>query len=224
MLHERFLVTLQFRNQVRGGTPKNPDTIRAWLKARINDEAAVDTLAAQAVQQMAPPIAPPLSEEQIEKVSEAVWNGFKSYDFLEGRRLCLEGRQVKAMLKESANILRDVVGVAALKSKVAERWFVEEEFLSLGKDQPDGFSEGFVHAMTASGPINALKRVDYLVRPVICFTLRCLIAPFVTRTKEKISNEELLTTILEHASWNGLGAERSQEYGRFDVLSVIRSR
>ena len=144
-LFQRFRVELQFVDQLRGGVPKSPNVIDAWLHTRINDEHRVDTLAASTRAAMG---VDNLSEEQLAVLKDTVWNGFK----FDEKGVYYEGRCAKAALKEAANVIRNVLGITALKSKVAERFFVEEDRIYLGKKEADGAEEGFVHAMTPQGP------------------------------------------------------------------------
>jgi hypothetical protein len=157
-----------------------------------------------------------LSAETMEALKESCWNGFK----IDDQGLYLEGRQVKACLKESANIVKGMLNITALKQRLAERVYVVEETIPLSVKQPSGSYEAMIHAMTAMGPINALKRVDYVERPVIRFTLRVLNEPLMNKDKKKLPPMDYLTTILAHAGENGLGADRSQGNGQFDVIKL----
>jgi hypothetical protein len=235
-MYLRFTATLRFIDQVRGGIPKNPATIEGWIRSRIDDLHVVDTLAekvkrgseeeriALAERLIATTKTEmglsDLSPDQLKEVSEAVWNGFKSDE----NGLYLEGRCIKAMIKESANIIKNIPAMgefSALKARIAERFFVEETKVYLGLSQPHGTHEGFVHAMTPMGPISALKKVDYVEQATIVFTVRTLNTTFTNKEKNKMTPLEMLKVVLAHAAWNGLGAERSQGHGRFDVISIL---
>ncbi len=61
--------------------------------------------------------------------------------------------------------------------------------------------------MTARGPRTALKRSDYISGVKLVCRLEVLDDNFIT--------ESMLRTILDYASENGLGADRSQGYGTF---------
>lgn len=220
-MFEEFAVTLRFTDQLRGGIPKSPDTIEGWLRARVNDEHRVDVLAAATKEEMG---VTALDAEQIEALKKSVWNGFKSDE----NGLYYEGRCCKAALKESANIIRTLTGITALKAKVSERFFVVEDRIYLGRMTSDGDEENFVHAMTPQGPISALKRCDYVKGVEITFTVRCLNQPFELAKKGsdgekgKVSNEEVLSLILQYASNIGMGSDRSQGHGKFEVVSITR--
>jgi CRISPR/Cas system CSM-associated protein Csm4 (group 5 of RAMP superfamily) len=158
-----------------------------------------------------------LSEENLKTLKETAWNGFKSDD----KGIYIEGRQVKAMLKESANIVKSKVDMTALKARISERVFVVEDRIHLGTDTPSGVHDSVVHAMTAQGPISALKKSDYVNTPTISFTLKVLDEPLVTKTKKnKITPSAYLPLLLNVAAEQGLGADRSQGYGKFSFTCV----
>jgi len=177
-----------------GGVPKNPDVIRDWLASKgITDEKAV----ADAQQAMS-----------LQAAQEKVWNGFKS----NGKGLYIECRQVKAMLKDSANVVKKLLEVKNLKNKLAERVFVTSldgtDMIMLGKAKPDGTLERAIHVDTALGPRDALKRADYVDNVVVAVKLKVL--------DDGVITESVLRDILEYAAEGGVGADRSQGGGHIN--------
>lgn len=237
-LWTRYSINLSFRNRLVGGIPNDPDLIKAWIGANMPAKAEDDKqkLAEATLMEL-----PKLTEEK----AEGMWTTFKE----DKQGLYLEGRCVKAMFKESANILRELLiqnenktdkkeekregdeeevegsgkkaksRFTGLKSKVAERLYVEEDKIYV-KDgdnkfilKASGNEEKPIHIMTAQGPRTALKRFDYIDAPSnIIFTVRHL--------NDKIVDLELIKLFLEHSAWNGLGADRSQGNGLFTVQSI----
>jgi len=193
-------VTIKMRDKLIGGYPKNPDSEAAMLRAR-------------GLEDLIPPAIDPatLSEEDRAALKESSlqksWTGFKS----NGIGVYLESRNVKAMFKECANILKGpaLLDVKNFKSKVAERVFIEPYHIALG-DKPDGTDSRVVHVMTAQGPRTSIKFFDYMEQPEISFTIKVL--------QDGVVKEEHLRTILEYAQDNGLGADRSQNFGQFDLV------
>lgn len=211
-LWRRFSLVLTIRDRLIGGIPKSPDMIEGWLNAVVKDESRMRQAAAETVAAMTPQ-APTV--EQMEELSEKAWVGFKANK--EG--LYYEGRCLKAAFKEAANVLRPKLDITALKARVAERLFVEEDILPLGVVQPDGFRETPIHAMTPQGPIHALKRADYVTAPTLRCTLKLLDEAYTTKTnKDKILPEVVLEALLLYMAENGIGAERSQGAGKFDLV------
>jgi hypothetical protein len=195
--------------RLAGGIPKTKDMIRGWVDATNKEKSAEDRQK--------------IVDATGEEIGEASGNmeenksiGFKSED----GKLYIEGRQVKAMLKEAANILRNVApggkekdkGISALKSKVADHVFVLQEQIFMGRDKPDEIEERVIHVMTRQGPRDSLKRVEYVRDVTLEFTIR--------RLRDNAVPETALYAILDYAQEIGLGADRSQGVGKFKIVSV----
>lgn len=195
-----------------GGIPKHPEIVKRWQEAKwptnparslqpgdpaTPDEAADATVALLGAQAF----------DADEKVA-GIWTGFA----MAADELAIEARNVKAMLKESANICKPLLPTSktdktqAWKSKVAERVFVEPLLIPLGRTEAET-SEKPIHVMTAQGPRTALKRTDFLTDVHVVCVLKVLNDGLVT--------EEVLSVLLEHASVNGIGTDRSQGNGTF---------
>jgi CRISPR/Cas system CSM-associated protein Csm4 (group 5 of RAMP superfamily) len=203
-LWQTYHVKLKLRDRLIGGYPKNPEAEAAMLRAR-------------GLEDLIPKPQDPatMSEEQAETAKTAAIErsstGFKS----NGAGIYLESRQIKAMLKESANVLKNnrLLDIKQLKSKLAERVFVYPDHIRLGAG-PDGTDQRVVHVMTAQGPRSSIKFFDYLNEPEIEFHLKVL--------KDNVVTESVLRTILEYAQENGLGADRSQGFGQFDLVEFAQ--
>lgn len=214
-MYDKYNLTLEVDRLV-GGLPKHPEIVRRWQEAKwptnpakalkegdpaTPEEAAAATVAVMGAQAMA-------AEEAV----AGIWTGFAE---AVGGQLALESRNVKAMLKESANILKDMLPVRnkagvdktiPLRSKLAERVFVTPKLIRLGATQAS-VVERPIHVMTAMGPRTALKRTDYLENVKVACVLTVL--------ADRLITEQILLAILEHASLNGLGTDRSQGNGTF---------
>lgn len=217
-LWQKLTVEISLRDRIVGGVPTNPNMISGWLAAKMPDvsEAEREVLKEATVAEL-----PGLVEEK----ASGMWTTFKKDD----QGIFLEDRQVKAMFKESANILRELLikdeakgkkGEKAtksrftnLKSRLAERLFVDEKrlyFVRGGKKltEADGAEERAIDVMTAQGPRTALKKFDFVEAPAtISFTVSFL--------RDGVVDKGLIETLLEHSSKNGLGADRSQGNGTF---------
>jgi CRISPR/Cas system CSM-associated protein Csm4 (group 5 of RAMP superfamily) len=167
---------------------------------------------------------PDLSDEKAAKS----WVGFKSDE----GGLYIEGRIVKALLKESANIIKKIVpsrkdkknpkgvGITNFKSKVADHVFVVEKKIYLTKDgenvkKADELAERPIHVMTAQGPRNSIKRTDLVHGAEVEFTVR--------RVDDIAVPEKAFYAVLSYGRHVGLGADRSQGMGTFEVVSVEKS-
>jgi len=202
---KRYKVELQVTNRLMAGIPKNPEMIEAWLEARQPSEAAIARRRANGEE--ITPVAV-LAEQVAEEVDaveeERAWLGFKKDDVL-----YIEGSNVKAHLKDCANIMQKLLDFKALRSKLADRVYVEDERVYLGKAEPDGYYEHPVHVMTRQGPRSALKRNDYVEQPCLSFGLRVL--------ADGVIDEDLLRDIFEYGGTHGIGAERGLGYGRYEL-------
>jgi|SRR5262245_1465178 len=195
-----------------GGIPKNPDIVKRWQEARWNERKL--EAGDPATPEEAAEITIEMLGEQMEAEEKGIWTGF--VEAPEGG-LAVESRQIKACLKESANILRTMIRVHGktipLRARLAERVFVVEHLLPLGVDQAQS-RERPIHVMTAQGPRTALKRTDYVVDAKLSCTLKVL--------DDGVISETILRDILDHASLNGLGTDRSQGEGTFTyVLTAL---
>ncbi len=138
--------------------------------------------------------------------------------------LYIEGRQIKAGLKEAVNI-----GVAAghfdarswgttnkgLMSFLAEHLFVLEDEILLGVTDPDMVQQGFVHTWRGSG----IKREEILLDAVLEFTLAADV-DFTSkdvRSGTKGAMPDFWETLFVIAEQQGVGASRSQGFGTFKV-------
>jgi len=196
---------IQIKDRLMGGIPHSPELIKGWLGSKFAEEKDRDKIAKATASEL---------KEMADSKEDGTWNGFK-FDEKEG--LYVESRQVKAMIKEAASVLRVKLGIAAFKAKVAERIFIEPDKIFLGRMEPDGREERPISAMTAMGPINALKRTDYIETPVLEFRIKALNDPLVAKNKDKIHPEAYLPLLLGYAQDNGFGADRSQGYGQFHM-------
>lgn len=209
---KRYAVELQVTNEFMAGIPKNPELIAAWLEARQPSEAAIArrrengeeiTAVADLAKRVAEEVDP------TDDAEEKAWLGFKKDS--EGF-LYIEGSNVKAHLKDCANVLQKLLDFKALRAKLADRVYVENERVHLGADEPTGYYEHPVHVMTRQGPRSALKRNDYVMRPKLAFVLRVL--------DDNVIKEGLLRDVFEYGGTHGIGAERGLGYGRYTLEAL----
>jgi len=195
-----------------GGTPKDPEMIKGWLgatcKAMAQEERA--KIVEAKVEAMA---------QVVEEEVEATGTTFLSDPEL---GLYIEGRQLKAMLKEAANIMRSTVpskkkdgerGIANLKSKMADHVFVDEYRVFLNRQKVDKTIQRPIHIEDGPrGPRSAIKVSDIVENVELEFTIR--------RLRHGEVPEAALYLCLHYCENLGLGADRSQGFGKFKVLDV----
>lgn len=184
-----------------GGTPTDPKVAEGWLRTKMADK---DDL----IRQM---VAETMTERGVtaEEATEAVMvdkhlNGFKR----DSEGLYIEGRQLKAAIKEAANIRwpKDRWGPSSkgTRSFFAEHVFVLEDRLHLGVAEPTGISQRFVHTWRGNG----IQYEEYVEAAKINFTVV---------TDHKFTAEQWAMLWLT-GEQNGIGATRSQGFGRYEVV------
>lgn len=198
---------------IAGGTPTDPKVAEGWLKTKLGidkedliREKVAETMIERGI----------TADEATAIVSDHKHlNGFKRDP---ERGLYIEGRQLKAALKEAAS-----VAVAAgkltsrgwgktnkgLLSYLAEHVFVVEDRLYLGVIEPSGIAQRFVHTFRGTG----IQYEEYVEKAQIDFTV---IADHDFTTKE-------WAAIWTCGEQNGIGASRSQGFGRYEVTRWDKS-
>lgn len=224
-------VELTFRDKIMGGIPKDPKVIQGWLRAKagIGEERELAQFAARTMMEnghdlgvtaeqlltMDPNELYNLMDEVAERYAEEMQtNGFKIND----SGLFIEDRQIKALLKESTNILfageRWGQTKKGPRSFVAERVFVKPGRIHLGVQKPHGVELIVGHVSGPQGKRSTLTYHEYVVKPVINFKLEVV--------RDELSQDQW-ADLWTHAQENGLGALRSQSHGRFDVTKWERT-
>ena len=228
---------------IAGGIPVDQNVVEGWLRTKLGLQR--DDLVRQAVAETMVETGA-TADEAVAKEADKHLNQFKrdkrtpaaiahaKEQAEEGLpsaargQLYVEGRQLKACLKEACSIAADTNLVSArgygnnnkkgLLSFFAETLFVVEDRLHLYTfaDQenplrgglnavlePTAVNQRFVHTFRGSG----IQYEEYVVGAVIDFTVRSI---------HDYSDEEWRRFWLV-AQQNGLGASRSQGFGRFKV-------
>lgn len=205
-----------FRDKLMGGVPKDPKIIEGWLrsKAGIEDTEEVKQAMLRTLSELGADVRPGMTYDELVAASEQLATSKQTNGFKVGEcGLYIESRQIKSMLKESTNILfaGDRWGKTKKgpKSFVAERVFVNPDKLFLGTKEPTGVDLFIGHTSGPRGPQSNLTYYEYVTEPEIEFTVM---------VAEDAIPQENWAQIWVHAQENGLGALRSQGFGRFDIM------
>jgi hypothetical protein len=206
-------VTIQLRDKLLAGKPKQLDAAKAMLKARgLEDQIEVI----------------PMDDLEARKAEAetVVDEGLCEFHRREGKSgLWFPTNHVKAMLKENWSVMGFRIEHRGSRGALAEGMFVhavigpddpevEHDWLYL-QDEPDEVLVAVAHTMSIRGPVSSVKRHEVVYRPTLTFDI--MIAHAV---EEKLPDNAWAETFV-HAAEHGLGACRSQGYGRFDVVSVV---
>jgi len=204
-LYNVFRCTIVFRDRLCGGVPRNKELIKAWVTAGTEHDDEITVAQTQEAK-----------DAIINDVAEKSWIGF--FEDPE-KGLWLHARNVKAAFKQGASMLRitkDKIGSKQIFAEGSEIKGVDgSDRIYLDRKAPDGTDEKPIHVMTAQGPRTALKRFDYVTKAKISFEIWVL----KTSDKEKRHvGEDDLIHVLTFLQENGIGADRSQGEGKFDVV------
>lgn len=215
--HWRLLrIEIQVRDKLLAGKPANLDAANAMLKARgLEDHMETAEMITD----------PAARKEAAEKIAKD--EGLCEFSRRDGKAgIWMPSNNVKAGLKENWSVLGLRVAVRGSRGALAEGLFVsgaikdiddavERDWIYLG-EKPDGVEVAVAHTVGPSGPVSSIKRHEYVVRPKIVFDVMITNANSVS---DKISDDELAKTLV-HFQEHGLGACRSQGFGKFDVTAV----
>lgn len=205
-----YKVALRFEEQLGASIPRTPEEIRKMLEHRMPSKMPANAIP---IDQLAEQVAEEVGAEE----GLPGWATFKHNDqglFFEGR--CIRGH-LKDCAQQLAKYISDTDKITAFKAKFANRVYVVENELPIYKCDSDGMMtcipdiEGtelrFIQVMTRQGPRSTLKYIDYVNRPVLLFTLKVLDDGVITSGH--------LEEVFEYGSVHGMGAERSQGWGRY---------
>lgn len=197
---------------IAGGIPTDPKVAEGWLRSKLDapDDIIREEIAKTMVERGV------TVEEATEIVGAArTLNGFKRDE----QGLYIEGRQLKAALKEAAWVAANAGKLnpkgwgsctdqnlrKGLKNWLPEHVFVEEDRLHLGVEQPSGVMQRFVHTFRGTG----ISYEEYVLDAKIDFTVI---------TDFKFTDEQWAMIWL-FGEQQGIGASRSQGYGRYQITA-----
>lgn len=190
--YEKYHVKITLLTPLLGSAPKDEKIYETYLELKKQ----------KALKESGIEIDP--SDETIVFDEEKRLTGFHSDE----NGLYLLDYQVKGMFKEYGNVIKEIVGVAALKSKIENFLFVEPRKIYLGKKEPDGIIERPLRAQTAQGQRVTIARSEYVAEGTT-FEFDVLLIPGPVTLN-------IIYAILDYGKLKGFGQWRNGGYGRFD--------
>jgi hypothetical protein len=197
---------------IAGGTPTDPKVAEGWIKTKgALGQDAKDDLIRQAVAEVMVERGVGADEAVAEVAKNKSLNGFKRDE----NGLYIEGRQLKAGIKEAASVAyaagkllnggknawgRTSKGILGF---IAEHVCVVEDRLYLGVIEPSGVNQRFVHTFRGS----SIQYEEYVTDAKVDFTVK----------SDHVFTDEQWAMIWLTGEQQGLGASRSQGYGRYAV-------
>lgn len=191
---------------IAGGTPTDPKVAEGWLRTKLGVDR--DDLIREMVAEVMVERGVTADEATTIVNTSKHLNGFKRDE----NGLYVEGRQLKAGLKEAASIAVAAGALTArgwgktnkgLLSYLAEHVFVVEDRLHLGVTEPTGIAQRFVHTFRGNG----IQYEEYVTDAKIDFTV----------IADHDFSEAEWAAIWLRGEQNGIGASRSQGFGRYEV-------
>lgn len=195
---------------IAGGTPTDQHVAESWLKTKLADR---DDLIREAVAQTM--IERGVTADEAAKLVDINkhLNGFKRDE----RGLYIEGRQLKAAIKEAASVAVAAGKLTArgwgktnkgLLSYIAEHVFVVDDRLHLGVTEPSGIVQRFIHTFRGTG----IQYEEYVNDAKLAFAL----------VTDHGFTDEQWAMIWLTGEQQGIGASRSQGFGRYTVTSWVK--
>jgi hypothetical protein len=195
---------------IAGGTPSDGKVAEGWLKSKLADK---DDLIRELVATTMAERGVTAAEAAAEVDSLKHLNGFKRDE----SGLYIEGRQLKAALKEAVNVAANAGKVTTkgwgspdnknyekgIKAWFPEHVFVVDDRLHLGVTEATGIVQRFVHTSRGTG----IQYEEYVENAKISFTVE---------TDHKFTDEQWAMIWLT-GERQGIGASRSQGFGRYEV-------
>jgi hypothetical protein len=197
---------------IAGGTPTDPNVAEGWLRTKLG--AKDDLLRDMVAEVMADR---GVTADEAAKIVDQTkhLNGFKR----DNTGLYIEGRQLKAALKEAASV---AVAAGKLKSRgwgatnkgllsfMAEHVHIVDDRLHLGVTEPSGIMQRFVHTFRGTG----IQYEEYVSDATVSFTVEA---------DYQFTDEEW-ALIWSTGERQGIGASRSQGFGRYTVTGWEKRR
>jgi hypothetical protein len=199
----RHTATLHVRT-LCGGIPNDPKVAEGWLRSKLQDgddmirQLVTETMVDRSMEY----------DDAVAIATQQQVNGFKR----DADGLYIEGRQVKAAIKEAANV---AVAAGKISGKkwgvtnkglmgfVAEHVMVEPDRLHLGRTEPDGINQRFVHTFRGSG----IALEEYVQDVKLSFTV----------LTDWQFTDDWWAMVWLTGEQQGIGATRSQGFGRYTV-------
>lgn len=219
----RFSGRLQVDTLV-GGTPTDPRVAEGWLKKKlVGTDAQIHEQVAQTMIDRgvtADEAAVVVNEQKNlngfrRDKDTPLWSARKSgASAAEFGELYIEGRQLKAALKEAASVAVAAGNLSArgwgttnkgMLGYLAEHVIVVEDRLHLGVTEATGVMQRFVHTFRGTG----IQYEEYVTNAVVDFTV----------ISDHDFTDDQWKTIWITGEQQGLGASRSQGFGRYAVVA-----
>ena len=233
----KLLITIQVRDKLHAGKPAQLDAAKAMLAARgLDDVVEAREQARPEAERAEEVVDEGLCEFARRDGKPGIWfpsNNLKAMlkenwsvlgyrmdatprPLRKAGALTTDGEEITDGAKPEKGKRKALQGS---RSALAEGMFVcstdpaDRDWIRIG-DKPDGIDQAVAHTMGPKGPRASIKRNEFVSQPKITFEV------WIARAvADKIPDLSFADTLI-HAQEHGTGANRSQGFGRFDVIDV----
>lgn len=207
----RYAGTLTVAN-IHGGVPANPKTIENWLRLKVQEKDSItEKVVAEIMEERGVG-----KEEAVDILAAEKVNGF----LRDENGLYIPGNNLKACLKEAVSVAANAGNITSkgwgnpdnanyrkgIKAWFPEHVFVVEDRLYLGVSKRDDVDQRFTLSAQYG---SSITREEVVFKAIINFTIE---------TDYRFTDEQW-GVIWSTAERQGLGASRSQGFGRFEVTA-----
>ena len=211
----RFAVELQMTGRFAASLPRTEKEIRAMLEHRMparkpENARSIDTLVAGVMEEVG------ITTEDAEGWLPSAATFPRNED-----GLYYEGRCIRGHLKDCATQVAQKrmpmlhganPNYKNFRSKLTNRLYVENEIIPLDRKEPDGTETRYIQVMTAQGPRSSIKYIDYVNQPTLSFVVRLY--------NDGLYGIEDIREVLLYGSIHGMGQERGQDWGRYEIVRL----
>ena len=188
---ERKTYVIELQEDMLGTVPKDKEVYKTYIESK----KPVDKKDDEAV--------------TVPNAEERGWTGFHS----DGNGLFVYDYLIKGFIKASGKVLKGIVDIKNLRSKIDDFVFVFPRRIYLGKTIPDGVFERPLRGNTPMGERVTLVRSDFIkAGTLITFEVGLL--------KHNEISWEKVNRLMAHGELMGLGQFRNGSFGRFKVIDV----
>ena len=239
--YRRFAVGLRFDRQIYGGIPNKPELLRSWYATKL-DEAEDVAQHGQAPDQLptqeAGTIEEVASELDLDETVDQAINVFRRDK--EGaffpNALYLKNHMAKAMIKQSASLLKLTTSKRGSKQTLAEALTLfgkvtlsedgemceyltnEKVFMQPLRFDADGVEEFTGHISGPQGTRSIIKNSEFVKGCVVQFEFQVLDVRLGDHANAKDLTPQNLYEVISHGQWVGIGSNRSFDSGQFTVI------
>lgn len=218
-----YRVKIQIRGWLLAGKAMSLDAARAQIEAQAKKLKIKPTVEAM-YEKRAAGSTDAEKEEMLEDVKDEGICEFHRRPDHPG--IWIPSNNIKAGLKENWTAVGYTKAKVGSRSRLAETTFVrsvpqgdafkpvEWDWVRLGDEPHHELHTAIAYIKGPQGPVTAIKRHEYVINPVIEFDI------IMSDRAVKELPAEMLAGTLVHFSEHGLGACRSQGYGKFDILDM----